>query len=127
MNPDEPQDENSNEQLDERDRIQLLASRIQLLFGFCTEFIPHIDLLERVAKGSGERESMAMSAAPILGATGLDYQEINFEWKLRRKRAEAILNLVKVLQETEIERKKIDQQKKLDAHHRAEINKIFGI
>jgi hypothetical protein len=121
--------ENSEKEVssEERERIQILADRVKLLFGFCTELIPDIDLLERTAKGAGGKEDMAMSAAPILGAVGLDYEEVNMEWGLRRKRAEALANLLRVLDETEKERAEFESKKIGKAHHRAEVARIFGV
>jgi hypothetical protein len=98
---DRPSEENSSE---EQGRILILAQRTNILFGFCAELIPDIDLLEKAAKVAGDRESMAMSAAPILGAAGKDYEQVNFEWGLRRRRSEALANLLKVLRDTEMER-----------------------
>ena len=98
---DRPSEETSSE---EQGRILILAQRTNLLFGFCAELIPDIDLLEKAAKVAGDRESMAMSAAPLLEAAGRDYEQVNFEWGLRRRRSEALANLLKVLRDTEVER-----------------------
>ena len=94
------------EQLEEKERVLLLANRIELLFGFCAELIPDIDLLERTANGAWENEQMSLSAAPILGAMGIDYEKANAKWQIRAKRAEALLNLIKVLDSTNKEMNK---------------------
>lgn len=113
--------------LDEKVRIDMLAERIKLLFGFCVELIPDIDLLERTANNAGQRESMAMSAAPLLGAAGIDYEEKNAEWALRRKRAEALANLLKVLRDTENDRISMQEKSASMQVHRNEIARLFGI
>lgn len=96
--------------VEEQSRILILAERTNLLFGFCADLIPDIDLLEKAAKVAGDRESMAMSAAPLLGAAGMDYEQVNFEWSLRRRRSEALANLLKILRDTEAEREERTQK-----------------
>ncbi len=55
-------------------------------------------------EGAGERENFTLSAAPVLGAMGLDHEAKHAEWNLRSRRAKALYELVKVLKETEDER-----------------------
>ena len=105
----------------EEARILLLAERLKMLFGFCADLIPDLDLLERTEAGASERASMAMSAAPILGAMGKDYEEVNFEWEFKSRRAKAIINLLKVLKDTEDER----LQRKIKARENAEAGRNF--
>lgn len=113
--------------LEEKIRIDTLAERIKLLFGFCADLIPDIDLIEKTAKNAGDRESMSLSAAPLLEAAGIDYEEKNAQWQLRRKRAEALANLVRVLRDTEAERKEMEGKAASKQNHRKEIARIFGI
>lgn len=113
--------------LDEKIRIDMLAERIKLLFGFCVDLIPDIDLIERTASNAGEKASMAMSAAPLLGAAGIDYEEKNAEWELRRKRADALANLLKVLRDTENDRQEMEKKSANLQGHRKEIARLFGI
>lgn len=111
--------------LAEKERVEIFSERIRLLFGFCMELVPDIELLEKATKGAGEKEDMALSAAPLLGAAGLDYEQAHFDWKLRRKRAEALLNLVNVLVDTEKERNERKISK--DGDDIQKIRKLFGV
>lgn len=95
--------ENIND-IEEKSRVEILASRIELLFGFCKDLIPDIDLLEKAYAGARDRGSFAIAAAPILGAMGQDYDQVNFGWELKAKRAAAMINLLKTLRDTEGER-----------------------
>lgn len=120
-------EENQEPSLEEKVRIEMLAERIKLLFQFCTELIPDIDLVRKTAKSASERESTAMTAAPILGAAGIDYEEKQMQWSIRARRAEAIANLLEVLRDTQ---KDMDEQKAKAGHSaamRVQINKIFGL
>lgn len=121
MNP------NDETTLDEKIRINALAERIKLLFGFCVDLIPDIDLIEKTASNAGEKASMSMSAAPLLEAAGIDYEEKNAEWELRRKRADALANLLKVLRDTENDRQEIEKKSATMQGHRKEIARLFGI
>lgn len=88
----------------DQERILLLSSRIELLFGFCSLLIPDIDLIEQAEKSSRENASFSMAAAPIFGAVGLDYEQAVFNWELRERRSKAIVELLKVLRDTDNER-----------------------
>jgi hypothetical protein len=99
------------------ERIEMLARRVELLFGFMAELIPDIDLLEQAAGNSASNESYAMSAAPIFGAFNLNHEEAVAKWNLRKRRAEALVNLLKVLRDTEHERlQKKNEDERLSAH-----------
>lgn len=112
--------------LEERERAEVLAERVKLLFGFCADLIPDIDLLEKVLEQAHNKGQFAMSAAPLLMATGMDYEEEVFDANLHSKRAKALLGLIKALKETEEER--IDfaksRQRKLAAQ--AQLRSILG-
>lgn len=90
--------------MSEDERIAQLASQVMLLIQFAATMVDDIDLLERVEKQSGEMSSRALTLAPIFGAVGGDYEEAHMEAEVKRKRATAIVNLVRVLKETEDER-----------------------
>lgn len=111
----------------EKIRIEAIAQKVELLFGFCVGLIPDIDLLEKTAHAANQRESFSLSASPILEASGINYEEVHFEMQLRRRRAEALVNLLKVLDETEKER--IENKKKYaeTAKHREHLKKMFGL
>lgn len=101
--------------IDESVRIQILADRIKMLFGFYVELIPDIDILEKMAQETHSKKGDALSMAPILSAVGIDYEEAELKWSIRNKRSEAILNLVKVLRDTDKEEKKFTTDKKNNA------------
>lgn len=116
-----------NEELEEKIRIEVLAGRIELLFGFCKDLIPDIDLLESAEKNTADMEQNSFSAAPLLGAAGIDYEEAALSWRIKNKRAEAIINLLKTLRDTEQERKDFEEMKKKHRLSTAEIRKMFGL
>jgi len=90
--------------MNEEEKIQQVAQQVTLLIQFAAMLIEDIEMLERVAKSSSVASSSAMTLAPVMGAVGMDYEEAHMEAEVKRKRANAILNLVKVLKETEEDR-----------------------
>ncbi len=108
-------------------QVQVLAGKIEYLFEFCADLIPFLPLLEKTADGAEEKENLSLSAAPILEAVGINFEEKKAEWELRKKRAQALVNLVKVLQETEVKRL-LDKQKSAEKELAKEkIQNLFGI
>ncbi|MBX2906189.1 MAG: hypothetical protein KF744_09135 [Taibaiella sp.] len=91
--------------MSKEERVALLAQRIELLFGFMAEMVQDIDLLEETERVTADRASFAASAAPIFGALGEDYRQHEMEAALRCKRSAAVLNMLRVLRDTEAERK----------------------
>lgn len=115
------------EALSRQERIEVLAERVGVLIGFCSMLIPDIDLIEETSKHSENNVSMVMSAAPIIMAMGMDWEQKEFEAKLHSRRAHALHNLIKVLKETEDERiefKNKQEKKKAGAD---ELRKILGL
>lgn len=92
--------EEKNEKYSHED-VLIVAERIKLLWGFLAELIPHKEMLKEAAEKAGDRSSMVLSAAPLIGAFGQDYEEIHMYREVERKRAVALYNLVNVLIETE--------------------------
>jgi hypothetical protein len=109
--------------LEENEKAEQLAEKIKVLFGFCASFIPEMDLLKETLTGVHDKENFTMSAAPLLGAFGVDYEQKNWEWRMKRERAEALINLIEVLDRTEKERVEMNQ-KKADM---AETVKLFNL
>ncbi len=122
----DPSKMNEEEKIAHKERVDLLANKMQLLFGFAADLIPDIEILERVAATSSERQSMALTMAPLLGAAGMDYEEKEAEWKMKSKRADALVNLIKVLRDTEEDRKKFQEEKMGRAQGRDVLNRMFG-
>lgn len=94
----------SEEKMTEEERVLQLSTQLTLLIQFAATMVDDIDLLERVAKQSSEISSSVLTLAPVLGAVGADYEEAHMEAEVKRKRANAILNLVKTLKDTESDR-----------------------
>jgi hypothetical protein len=113
--------------IEEKVRIDQLAERIKLLFMFCYEMVGDIDLLEKVLDESYRRNSMALSAAPLLGSVGIDYEETEFDAQLHARRAKALLELVKALRDTEVDRMKFNTSKAKKAESAAMLRGILGI
>ena len=61
---------------------------------------------------ASERQSMSVSMAPILGAFGEDYKDIEFEARIRKERASALFELIDTLDRTEKERIELNLKKK---------------
>ena len=100
------------------EKVEQLAQQIGLLIQFSASLVDDLDILEKVAQQSAEISSNALTLAPVLGAVGADYSEAHMEAEVKRKRANAIVNLVRVLKETESDRedfkaKKANNQKVL--------------
>lgn len=107
-----------------KDEIVILAEQVKLLFQFVAKLIPHIETIEKTMLQSAEQENHIESAAAIYGAMGQDWESMAFEANLRNKRAKALLNLIKVLKETEDERV---QRKAQSKENQQAFNKIMGI
>lgn len=106
-----------------QEKAEQLAARMIVIFTFCAELFPDIDLLEEAVETTKKNADKSVSAAAVLGAMNVDYQEREMEWNLRFERAEALLNLIKTLKQTETDRKKYrDNQAKYK-----DIVKIFGL
>ena len=106
-----------------QERIELLAGKITILFGFCTELISDVDLLKEAFTETAKKADFTISAAPILGAYGMNYEEKNIEWKIKADRAEALINLIEVLDRTEKERAAM----RIKKVRMEEITKLLGI
>ena len=106
------------------ERREILANNIKLLFGFMKELIfPYEDILQESIDHLKHQADYALNAAPILGAQGVDYDLANKKSTAMLKRAQAIKDLVRILQETQkdldyVEKHKGDQMK---------LRKAFGL
>lgn len=109
-----------------KEKIEELAQKVQLLFPFLFDLGKDIDLLERVAKHSDEMVDRTMSMAPIIGAFGENYEELEFEARLKQKRGEALFKLVKVIIDTEAERIEFKEKQKAKAEGREQLRSILG-
>lgn len=113
--------------IDYQAKVQIVAEQVKLLFGFCFQLVPDLDILKKVAKLSDDRVSTAMAMAPIFGAVGGDWEVAEFETKLKAKRADALLNLIEVLEQTEKDRIEFAEKQKGKSEGRAQMARIFGL
>ena len=79
---------------DKKERVMILAEKIKLLFGFCADLIPDKDLIYEADGALQGKESRALAMAPILGAFGVDYEEVEFEARFKKERASALYHLI---------------------------------
>lgn len=112
---------------DDEDRILNLAEQVKNLLMFSALLIPDLDLLERVAEQSAGIQSHVQAMAPIFGAVGLDFEEKDFEAGLHRRRAVALVNLIKTIKETEDERAEFAKGQASKAAARAQLGGILGL
>lgn len=117
--------EETKTEMQEKIDAELVANRVTLLFAFCGELIQYLPILEKVMTKADNHVSTSMALAPVMGAMGMDWEENQFEVNLRAKRAAALHNLIKVLDETEKERVEFDAKKVERAKGQAIISSIF--
>ena len=111
-------------ELDKKIRAEALGEKIKLLFMFVIDMKKDKDLLAEAKEQANDRANFAMSAAPLFGAVGMDYESANFEANLHERRAGAILNLLNVLEETENER---NEEKEKSVRRKEAQDTIRGI
>lgn len=109
-----------------QERAQILASRLNLLFIFMGDIREFKDLLEEVSQSSANRASLAVTMAPIFGAMGEDYEQVEMENKLYAKRAGAILNLIDILDETEAMRQEFITSQAAKQKGREQLREMLG-
>lgn len=112
---------------EEQERILNLAEQIKNLLMFSALLIPDLDLLEKVADQSAGIQSKVQAMAPIFGAVGADWEKKDLEAGIHRRRANAIVALVKVIKETEDERAEFAKGQAGKAEARASLEGILGI
>ena len=88
-------------------RILEIAEKMKVLILFAADLIPDLDVLEKLVKDSGDKESFIDSAFPIITALGQDADLKRMEWTVRHERSKAVFNLVKTLDETEKQRNEL--------------------
>lgn len=115
------------EKENKQNRALELAEKIKLLFGFVMDLAKDKDLLKETADLARERESFALSGAPILGAMGINYEEKELNAKIRKERANAILHLIETLEKTEKEMISFKKKQAEIEKNKAILNKILGV
>ena len=116
-----------NQKQERRIEAEMVAERVKLLWGFLADLIPHLPMLKDVSDGASERSSMALTMAPILGAFGQDYEVVHFQKEVERKRAKALYELIKVLDDTEKERAEFANKQQAKKEGLAQLHKALGI
>ena len=107
------------------DRIAELAGKVTTLLQFAALLVDDIDLLEKVYGESTETVSHVDALAPVIGAVGGDWEESRLEADVRRKRALAILELAKVIRDTEADREQLRSKQASMAHARSMLGRIL--
>lgn len=117
----------TNEELEKEVEVDVIAERVRLLWQFLADLIPYKETLKEVSEKASERSSTVLSVAPILTASGQDYEEVYLQREVERKRADALCNLINVLDETEKERIEFYKRKDKEKEEMVKIQKILGI
>lgn len=112
---------------EKQERIFILAEQVKQLFAFCGMLIPDLDLLEKVTDVTRDSHSHAQALFPVMGAVGMDARETELETEVRAKRSAALLNLVKVIKETEEERVEFQRQHVDNVTARNNIARSLGL
>ena len=84
-------------------------------------------MLKDVADGTSERSSMVLSMAPILGAFGQDYEVVHAQKEIERKRAKALYELIKTLDDTEKERAEFAKKQVAKKEGIAQLHRALGL
>lgn len=116
-----------NQKQERRIEAEMVAERVKLLWGFLADLIPHLPMLKDVSDGASERSSMALTMAPILEAFGQDYKVVHFQKEVERKRAKALYELIKILDDTEKERAEFANKQQAKKEGLAQLHKALGI
>lgn len=114
------------EEMEYREKVEMVASQVQLLFQFCGSLIEYRDMLKDVMNLADDRASTTMAMAPIIGATGGDWEVMQFEANLKARRSEALYNLIRVLGDTEDERIEFMEKQKGKAEGMAQLRRALG-
>ena len=110
-----------------RIEAEMVAERIKLLWVFLADLIPHLPMLKDVAEGTSERSSMVLTMAPILGAFGQDYEVVHAQKEIERKRAKALYELIKTLDDTEKERAEFAKKQKAKKEGLVQLHKALEL
>jgi len=119
--------DNNKSKAVEDEKILQLAQQVTTLLQFASLLIPDIDTLEKVYVQSGEIASRVDALAPVILASGGDYDEKRLEAGVRNKRALAIIELVRVIRDTEKERKDFNKSQANKTKLRNELGGILGL
>ncbi len=116
-----------NKDLERKNKAIELAEKVKLLFGFCADLIQDKEMLKETYDLASNRQSMSVSMAPILGAFGQNYEDVENEARIRKERAKALYELIDTLDRTEKERMDYEIKKKNRAEGLAQIHRALGL
>lgn len=94
---------------------------------FSALLVPDLDLLEKVADQSANIQNHVQAMAPIFSAVGMDWEEKDMEAQVHTLRAHALVNLVKIIKETEDLRAEFGESQESKAKAREQLGAILGL
>ena len=110
----------------DQEKILILSERVKLLFSFCSDLIDDKEIIKKAYSEASDKHSNTLAAAPILTALNMDYEEIELEHRIRAERADALYNLLDVLDRTEKERSSFKESNERKSVEREKIRKVIG-
>lgn len=113
--------------LEYREKVEICAHQVQLLFTFCASLVEYRDMLKDVMELADDRASTTMAMAPIIEASGGNWEVAQFEANLKARRSNALYNLIKVLGETEDERIEFSKKQKEKDVGRQQLMRALGL
>jgi hypothetical protein len=116
-----------NKEQEKRIEAEMIAEKVKLLWGFLSDLIPHLPMLKDVAESASERSSMALAMAPVLGAFGQDYEVVHAQKEIERKRAKALYELIKTLDDTEKECVEFAKKQEAKRDGLAQLHRVLGL
>ena len=114
-------------EIDNKEHILEVAEQVKLLFGFCAQLIPDKEMIKQTAQMAEERHSGSMAMAPVIGAFGGSWEDAEFDTKLHARRADALYNLINVLDETEKDRAEHETKKVKRSEGLVQIHRALGL
>lgn len=102
------------------------ATKVQLLLEFAGSLIGDLDIIKETMELAEDRSSTADSTAILIDACGGNYRDIKFNADLKKRRAQALYNLINCIAETEAERKINEQNNQDRANSMQQLKELFG-
>lgn len=121
-----PENNDKEFDLNKKIRADLLGQRVVLLFSFCAQLIPDLDLLNEISEYADKNHSLSMTLAPVMEAFNKDPEYAEFEARIKQKRAAALRNLVQVLADTEVDKIKFAEKMEKAAAGRKIVEQILN-
>lgn len=87
--------------------------------------VKDIDLFEELFTDSRSRVSMSMTLDPLLRASGIDADEAQLHASIKHRRARALLELVRVFRDTDIEMVEYKRKQEKIAPHAEQLKRMI--